>query len=170
MTLQELFQYLSEQPNLVLGYFTIIPILALVAGVLDKDEGHYQPWNYIYAALIYLVSIPGIFVITLNVYLWLFEGKGIMTFDLITQVLPIVSMIITLLIIRRNVILDYIPGFDRLSGLIVIITAIICLMWVIDRTRIVAFARIRFEYIFLIIIGLLFLIRFGLKRFSGSQH
>lgn len=170
MTLQELFEYFSDRPNFVLGYFLLIPVLAAVAGALDKDQGHYFPWNYIYAVLIYLVCIPGIFAFTLNIYLFLFERRNIMATDLYTQVLPIVSMVITLWIIRKNVVLDFIPGFDRLSGLIMLITAALALMWLIDRFRVIAFTQIRFPYVVLFLLGLIFVMRYGWRSVFGSPY
>ncbi len=170
MTLQELFEYFSDRPRLVLGYFILVPLLALAAGALDKDRGHYLPWNYIYAVLIYLVCIPGIFAFTLNIYLFLFEKRNIMATDLYTQVLPIVSMVITLWIIRKNVYLDYIPGFDRLSGLIMLITAALAIMWLVDRFRVIAFTQIRFQYVILFLLGLIFVMRYGVKSILGSPN
>ena len=170
MTLQEFIQYLAEHPLYLLFYFTIIPLLALIAGWSDQDRGHYPPWNYTYSVLIYAVSVPGIFAIALNVYLFLFEKRSIMQTDVLTQILPVAAMILTLLIIRRNVDLDYIPGFDRLSGLMVIIAAVMGLMWIVDRTRIIAFTYLRFEYVLLIFLGLLLLIHFGWSRMFGSSY
>lgn len=167
MTLLQLFKYLSSHPVLVLGYFISIPLLALVAGWLDKDQGHYLPWNYIYAFLIYLVSIPGIFAVTLSVYLFLFEKQSILSTDLLTQVLPVASMIISLSIIRKNVVLDYIPGFDRLSGLMLLITGIIAMMWLIDRFRIIGFVHLHFSYVVIFLLGMLILMRIGLRRLGG---
>ncbi len=170
MTLQELFDYFADHPKLILEYFILIPVLALVAGALDKDEGHYFPWNYIYAVLIYLVAIPGIFAITLNVYIFLFEKRNIMATDLSTQVLPVVSMIFTLWIIRKNVILDYIPGFDRLSGLMMLIAAALALMWLVDRFRVIAFTQIRFQYVILFLLALIFVMRYGMRSLFGSPY
>lgn len=161
---------MAEHPLYLVFYFTIFPLLSLIADWADQDRGHYPPWNYTYAALIYAVSIPGIFAIALNVYFFLFEKQSIMQTDVLTQVLPIASMILTLLIIRRNVDLDFIPGFDRLSGLMFIITAVMAMMWIVDRTRIIAFTYLRFEYVLLIFLGLLLLIRFGWSRMFGSSY
>ncbi len=170
MTLQELFEYFSDHPNFILGYFLLIPVLAAVAGVLDKDRSHYFPWNYIYAVLIYLVCIPGIFAITLNIYLFMFEKRNIMGTDLYTQILPIASMLVTLWIIRKNVALDYIPGFDRLSGLIMLITAALAIMWMVDRFRVIAFTQIRFQYVVLFLLGLIFVMRYGWRSIFGSSY
>lgn len=164
MTLREFFQLLSDNHLYVLFYFLIIPFAAWLAGVLSKNEGHLSPWRYLYSGLIYLVCVPGIFAVALNVYLFLFEKRSIFDTDIYTQILPIVSMVATLLIIRKNVDFDYIPGFDKLSGLITMISATLAIMWFVDRTHIVVFSYLRFEVVILIFIALLVLIRFGWSR------
>lgn len=166
MTLGELFQQVSQQPVYVVFYFTVIPFAAALSGWLGKGEGHLSPWKYLYAALIYLVCVPGIFSITLNVYLFLFERRSIFDTNIYTQLLPVVSMIGTLLIMRRNVDFDAVPGFDRLSGLVTIVSATLIIMWFIDRTHIVVFSYLRFEYVLLIFAVLLVLIRFGWSRLT----
>lgn len=170
MTLQELFNMLVANPAYIIFYFAIIPFAAFLAGVLGKGEGHLSPWNYLYSTLIYLVSIPGIFAVTLNIYLFLFERRSIMETDLYTQILPIVSMIATLLLIKRNVNLDHVPGFDKLSGLIMMITTILAIMWIVDRTRILVFSYIPFVYVLLIFGALLLVFRFGWKKLVGSTQ
>jgi len=170
MTLQDLFDYLAENPLYILFYFTIVPLIALIAGWFDQDRGHHMPWNYTYAFLIYAVSVPGIFALSFDVYMFLFERRSIMQTDVLLQILPVASMIFTLLIISRNVDLDYVPGFDRLSGLLFIIGAVIALMWIIDRTRIIVFSYLRFEYVLLIFVGLLLLVRFGWSRMFSSSY
>ena len=84
--------------------------------------------------------------------------------DVFAQVLPIISMVVTLLLIRRNVSLDYIPGFDKLSGLVTVISAALLIMWFVDRTRIIVFSYLPFQYVILIFIGLLVVIRYGWRK------
>ena len=168
MTLRELFQLLGEHPEYVIFYFTIIPIMAFLAGILGRGEGHLSPWKYLYSSLIYFVCVPGIFSITLSIYNFLFERRSIMDADVLVQILPVLSMVVTLLIIRRNVNLDYIPGFDKLSGLITIITAAFFIMWFIDRTRIWVISFLPFQYVILIFVGLLIIIRYGWRKAFGS--
>lgn len=164
MTLQDAFERVSEQPAYALFYFSVIPVTALLAGWLESEEGHLSPWKYLYATLLYAVSIPGIFAITLNIYLFLFERRSIMDTNLFTQVLPFLSMVATILIIRNNVDLDRIPGFDKLSGLVLMISAAFGIMWFVDRTRIIVFSYLPFYYVILIFLGLLLLIRVGWSR------
>lgn len=171
MTLREFFDLLANQPYLILAFFLLIPFTAFLAGIMGKNEGHITPWKYLYSTLVYLVCVPGIFAITLNIYLFLFEKQPIMNTDVYTQILPILSMVGTLLIIRNNVAYDRIPGFGKLSGMMMMIFAVLTLMWGLDRTRIyiVAFTRMPFYYVLFIFIGLLVAFRLGMKRVFGSS-
>ncbi|MCB0634394.1 MAG: hypothetical protein KDD15_31895, partial [Lewinella sp.] len=155
MTLEEFFQKIADNPAYVIFYFTIIPLTAVLAGWMGKGEGHISPWKYLYSTLIYMVSVPGIFAVTLSIYFFLFERRSIMDTDVFIQILPVISMVVTLLIIRRNVRLEHIPGFDKLSGLIMMISATLAIMWFIDRTHIIVFTHIPFMYVILIFAALL---------------
>ena len=170
MTLRELFNLFEDPANAVfiISVFVILPIAALLLGWIAKGEGHLNPWRYIYAFIIYLVAIPGIFAITLNIYLFLFERMSVMDANLYTQVLPIISMIFTLVIVKNNVDLGWIPGFNRLSGLIMIIFSTIAIMWFLDRTRIWVISFLRFEYVIVLFLVLLVVIRFGWYRIMGK--
>ena len=169
MTLEEFFQKIADNPAYVIFYFTIIPLTAVLAGWMGKGEGHISPWKYLYSTLIYMVSVPGIFAVTLSIYFFLFERRSIMDTDVFIQILPVISMVVTSLIIRRNVRLEHIPGFDKLSGLIMMISATLAIMWFIDRTHIIVFTHIPFMYVILIFAALLVAIRIGWKRlFAGN--
>ncbi len=161
MTLQAFFDLLANNPVLILGYFLLLPFTAMLAGFMGKGEGHLSPWKYLYATLIYLVAIPGIFAITLNVYFFLFERRSILSTDIYTQILPILSMVLTFWLISRNVELKQVPGFGKLSGLLFIIAAALMLMWVFDRLRILVFTMMPFYYVLILFAGLLLLLWYG---------
>ena len=168
MTLQQFFNRVGEHPDWVLFYFAVLPLMALLAGWLGKNEGHLPPWNYFYAFIIYLACIPGIFAVALNVYLFLFERRSIFDFNIYTQILPFFSMLLTLWLIRRNVVsFDYIPGFQKLSGLVLMIFATIAIMWIVDRTHIVVFSYLKFEYVLVIFAVLLVVMLWGWRKLFG---
>ncbi len=165
MTLQEFFNYLDANPFVVLTFFIGIPLTALLANVMGRGEGHLSPWKYFYAVLIFAVCIPGIFAVALAIYLFLFEGGGsIFNVNLLTQVLPIVSMFVTLAIVRRNAPFEYIPGFGKLSSLIMMIAAIFVLMYLLNRLHLVAWVNVPVHYLILIVVGLLLAFRIGFKK------
>lgn len=164
MTLNELFNFLSENPVYTIAYLVAIPALSGIIGILADDRSGEDPWRYFYMLLLYLISIPGIFAFTLLIYSFLFERNSIYDIDLITHVLPIISMILTVWLTRRMVDLDDIPGFGKLRGLIMMITTALVLLWVLDKTRIVLFSYLPFIYVILILVVLLLVFRFGFKK------
>lgn len=168
MTLQEFFDLLGQNPAYVLFFYFMVPFTALLAGWIAKGEGHLSPWKYLYAVLIYLACVPGIFAVTLNIYFFLFERRSVLDANIYTQILPIISMIFTLFIVRKNVNLDRVPGFDKLSGLITMISATLAIMWFVDRTRIYAITFLPFPVVILLFAGLLLLIRYGWAGFFGK--
>lgn len=165
MTLRELFQQIGENPNFLLFYFLIIPSSAAIAGVLGKDEGHLSPWKYLYATLIYLVSIPGIFAVALNAYFFLFQRGDVMQTDVYLQILPIIVMVLTIFLIRRNVDLSLVPGFDKISGLWFMLFTTMLLMWLLEKIHIVVFSYLPFQYLLVVFAVLFALIYLGWRRF-----
>lgn len=161
MTLKDYFTYAAANPHWFVFFFIIIPIIAFLIAWVAKGIGNDSPWKYIYSAIIYLICIPGIFSISLDIYLFLFERQSVFEANLVMQVLPIISMISTLQIIKYNVDLDLIPGFQKISGLVMLIFFTICLMWFIDRTHIYAIAFLSFGQVVLVFIVLFLLVKYG---------
>ncbi|TNE54293.1 MAG: hypothetical protein EP344_14425 [Bacteroidetes bacterium] len=165
MTLREFFDYLSAHPLSIMGFFLLIPLIALLAGWMGRGDGHVSPWSYLYAALVYAVCIPGIFSIALSIYLFLFErGGSILNTNILTQIVPVLSMVLTLGIIRRNTAFEHIPGFGKLSSLMVTIGAVFVLMYILDRTHLIAFVRLPVQYLVLIVVGTLLVVRYGFRQ------
>lgn len=167
MTLGQFFESCSANGILVRNIFIALPILAGFASYFGKDESHKYPWPYFYSALIYAVCIPGIFAVTLNIYLFLFERRSIMNANVYTQILPILSMIFTLFFVKKNVDIRTVPGFDKIGQLIFVLTVLISLLWILEKTNIVVFTYLPFYQFLLMFIGALILIRFGLKNLFG---
>lgn len=170
MTLKELFIYIGQHPDFILFYFLAIPLTALLAGIIGKNEGNLSPWKYLYAFLIYFVSIPGIFAVAINIYFFLFQRGDIMQADVYMQILPILVLLVTILLIRRNVDLKQIPGFKTLSGLWLMMFASMTLMFLLDKTRIYVFSYLPFQYLLLVFLVLFAVIYLGWRRFSAKGN
>ena len=164
MTLGQFLEALNQNPAIVGFYYVALPLTAILAGIFGRGEGDISPWKYLYTALIYLAFIPGIFAIILNLYLIVIERQSILDFNLYTQLLPIVGMAIVLMIVRRNVDLNAVPGFGKLTGLIWMITVALVLLWILEKAHIVFFSQFRFSYFIVFLIALLILFRWGYRR------
>lgn len=164
MTLQDFFDTCSQHPEIIGFYFVALPLTAFLASIFGKGEGHLSPWKYLYTVIVYLAMIPGIFAVMLNIYLFLFEQQPIMQSNIYTQILPIIIMVLTLWLVKRNVPFEYVPGFDKISGLVMITSAILAVMWLLDRMHIFAITFLPFHYVIILLIVLFVLARIGMKR------
>lgn len=167
MTLGDFFRICSENPAFLMFYMIAVPLTALLAWMFGKGEGHISPWKYLYSVLVYLTCIPGIFAVTLSIYMFLFERRSILDTNIYTQIVPVISMIVTLILIRRNVSLDVVPGFGKLSGLLLIITAVIVLFWILDRMRIFAITFIPFIWIIVLFLVIVLVAIIGVRRLKS---
>ncbi|WP_375447058.1 hypothetical protein [uncultured Fibrella sp.] len=165
MTFRDLFAYAAAQPGVIALFLLLIPALVYVLNLWAGDTAEsIWRWRYLYAGLVYAACIPGMFAVTLNVYLFLFERQSIWDMNLVLQVLPILTMVVTLMLIRRKLPFQYIPGFGRLSSFLTLIAALIGILWFVDRLRLVAFTYVPFTYIVVGFVALLLIIRFAWSR------
>ncbi|MEP7195164.1 MAG: hypothetical protein ABI851_01505 [Saprospiraceae bacterium] len=168
MNLQQFFDYVQANPNLCLYFFAGVPALTLLISWISEPDCYKEPWKYFYTILVYAACIPGIFAVTLNVYFFFWERRSIMDAELFIQFFPILSMIITLFIIRRYISFEAIPGFDKLSGLMLIIGILLSLMWILERTNIYIFSYWPISYVILILIAGILLVRYALGKIISS--
>jgi hypothetical protein len=164
MTLQQFFASISSNPWPAVVYFLILPFTAWVVGMAADGSRDIKFWGIIYAILVYAVCIPGIFAVTLNIYLFLFERQSIWQANIVLQYLPIISMAITLMLIKSKIPFSLIPGFGKISGFLTLIAALIGVMWFFDRIHLVAFTYVPFSVILIGFILTLLAIRFAWSK------
>ncbi len=169
MTLADFFQLINNSPSLTLFYFLAVPLMTFLAWQFSKGESHESPWKYVFSTGLYLACIPGILSIALSVYLFLFERRGIMQTDIFIQIVPILSMLLTIWLTKRAVDLDRIPGFGRLSSLFWMIGLVLLVMYLLDRTHIfaVAFMHMKLIYVLAFLIILLLVARICWRKLLG---
>ncbi len=119
MTIDDMLQAAGQQPWLILIYFLAPPLLTWCNGLAHKTPGAGAgaPYHYIYAGLIYMVSVPGTLAAVLTGYGLFFLRRDLTSVPVLLYFLPILSMVGTWVIMRRQVDLDRVPGFERLSAL-----------------------------------------------------
>ncbi|REA64136.1 hypothetical protein DSL64_00855 [Dyadobacter luteus] len=164
MTLSQLFSYISQHPWPAAFYFILLPFVTWFIGIVATGSKDVKFWSYIYAVLVYAVCIPGVFAVILNIYLFLFERQSIWEANIILQYLPILSMAISLILIKNKIPFKLIPGFGKISGFLTLIAALIGVMWFFDRIRLVAFTYVPFSVILTGFILTLLAIRFAWSK------
>src|ERR1041384_8262037 len=137
MTTRELIQLTERHPVVLASVFVAAPLAAWLCGVLHgREKGAQSPWKYFYSALVYLACVPGMFAGVLTGYALFFTGENLLDASVLVYLLPIVSMVLTLALIRKNVSFDDIPGFERLSGLMIMLGCSFAIALAIQKTRI----------------------------------
>jgi len=135
MTIDDLIQLIEKYPLILACVLGVPPLAALAVGTLHGERnGGATPWKYLYAVLVYATCIPGIFASVLTGYLLFFRNENILKLNVLVYLLPIVAMAVCLLLIRRNIAsFDDVPGFGRLSGLMLILAISFAVAFALHR-------------------------------------
>jgi len=170
MTLGELYTKIENFEIPIIIYSVAIVLIAVVLGFIsNKGKNKISPWKYIYSVVIYAITVPGILQFIITGYLLFIEKKSLMDINLAVYIVPILSMVITLLIISKNANLRTIPGFDRLSGLMIMIGMSIILAIIISKTNIWLFFGGSMFMFFGLMIIIFILIKLGAKKFLKRE-
>jgi len=162
MTVRELMQLADAHPLLVTAVFAAPPVITYLAGLFHgKDNGGQSPWKYLYSVLVYLTCVPGLFAAVATAYALFFGAANLLDASIVGFFIPVVSMVVTLILIRKNVPFDQVPGFDRLSGLMVMIGACFVIALAIDKTRIWLFFGGSIEKLFILALAIFALLKWG---------
>ena len=162
MSARELTQFADRHPLVLLALFFALPVAAWLCGRMHRrGGGGVAPWKFFYSILVYLACVPGLFAGVLTAYTLFFTRENLMDASLVVYVAPIVSMIVTLILIKKNVDFDQVPGFDRISGLMIMIACSFGLALAIEKMRIFVFFGGSIGKLFLLAAGIFALLRWG---------
>lgn len=141
MTVQELLGKLQQMDvKILVGIFIGPPVISWFISILHgKSDGNESPWKYLYSFLVYVVCVPGIFSCIITGYSLFFIRQNLMTVNMVLYFLPIISMIITLIIIGKNAEWTELPGVDRLYALMIFIGVSFIIALAVEKTRIWVF-------------------------------
>lgn len=162
MTISELSTELSEYNTVFIVYLIAVPLFTFLYQYVHKrGYGIYTPHKYIYAILIYLTSIPGIFGSILTGYTLFILKGNLLHVNLFVYFLPIISMVVTIIFMKKVVDLDRIPGFEKLWGLCVMLSMTFILTLIILNTRIFLVFGGSMMSFFLVMVFLFALLKWG---------
>lgn len=162
MTTRDFIHIADHHPFVLAGVFIAPPVVTWLVGMMHpKGQGGVSPWKFIYAVLVYLACVPGLFSAVITAYTLFISRENLLDASLLVYFLPIVSMVVTLIFIRKNVSFDEVPGFDRLSGLMVMVGCSFAIALAIEKTRIFIFFGGSIEKLFLLAVGVFALLKWG---------
>lgn len=168
MTLEELFGQISFNPEPVVVYFTMLPLLALSTGFIAGKNTLQKPYPIIFSGLVYAVTIPGLLAVIFIIN-DISSGYGWRKLDVWMQVVPVVSMILTYILISRFIPMKEVPGFKRLSGLLMVAGAATLILLLFSKTRIFVVFMGSFWHLLLLFAILFVVIKFGWDRMFKSS-
>jgi hypothetical protein len=170
MTGREIIHGLAAHPILLLALFAALPVGAwLVGWIRGPGQGGVSPWRFAYSALVYLACIPGMGAAVLTGYARLFTGENLLDVNLLVYLLPVVSMGATLGVMSRSVRFADVPGFDRLSGLMLLLGLTFVVLLVLRRTFFGVFFIGSLPALLLIGVGTFALLKWSGRRLLGRK-
>jgi len=164
MTVQDIINWFGRHPQMVLTYFVVMVLLALIGLLFVRPSNFKPPINYAYGALIYAVTIPGLLSLVLILYSFFFLKANMLQLDLMSYFVPLIATVITLVIINRTIPMKSIPGFDKLSGLFILIIATFIITYVLQKMFFGVFFIGRFQYLVLFFLALLIGVKIAWDR------
>ena len=170
MTLQELFDGFAGNPTPLIIYFILVPLTAFIANFMSGNEQYQSPWNYLYSTLVYLAAVPGMLAVVLCIYTFFFEPqRSLLQVNALVYFMPIIVMIATLLIIARHVNMNKIPGFNKLSAMLMMLTVTFITILIIQKTRIWVMFHGSVMHLFGLFIILFAVFMWGWSKFFSSN-
>ena len=169
MSVLELFDYLKDHRWFLLGYTVGLPAFALLLRVGRSGETS-RFRRYLYSLVVYLSCVPGIFVLFSSLYLVAFRRENLLALDLLVFALPVLSMVVTLVVVRKSIDFDDIPGFQRIAGLFALTIGTFALLFVLDRLRILLFFRASILWFVVLGVAIFVALKLGGRLLFGSRH
>lgn len=164
MTIQEIIDQFGNNSGIILNYYIVLLVLCLLGLLFVKSDDFKSPVNYFYTGLVYAICIPALLSFMLLLYSFFFLRANLLQVNALTYFLPIASLILLLFIIKKTVPLKKIPGFEKISGLFLLISITFIVTYVLQRMFFGVFFIGSFKHLIAIFLVLLVLFRFGWRK------
>jgi hypothetical protein len=162
MTTRDFIAVSGEHWIVLAALFVALPLITWLCGQMHgRDHGGAAPWKYVYSGLVYLACVPGLFAAVLTAYTLFLSRENLLDVNPLVYFLPIVSMVVTLVLMRKQVDFREVPGFDRLSGLMAMMGCSFAIALAIQKTNIWIFFGGSIEKLFLLAAGVFALLKWG---------
>lgn len=164
MTIQEIIDQFGGNSGIIINYYIVLLVLSLI-GLLFVNTGNFKsPINYLYTVLLYAVCVPALFSFVLLLYSFFFLRANLLQVNALAYYLPIVSLVLLLVIIKKTIPLKSIPGFEKISGLFMIIIVSFIITYILQRMFFGVFFIGSFKHLIAIFVVLLIIIRLGWRK------
>lgn len=172
MTGRDLVALAGSNP-LVLATILGAPLaFALVLGfVHERGNGGSAPWKFVYSGVVYATCVPGMLSTVLTAYTLFFSRENLIDQNILVYLAPIASMVATLMLVRKSVSFDAVPGFDRIWGLMTMIGMTFVIVLAVEKTRIFVVSVLPIGALIGICVFVFALVKWGAyMTFRGSHE
>jgi hypothetical protein len=142
-------------------YLVGLPVLAAAMGVVDGN-GKRGAWPFAYSTVVYAACIPGILAAVLIAYMIGVAHENLLDAPMATTLGPLLSMILTLGLVSRQVNFRDLPGIDRLWGLMLTLAMTFIFGFVLTRTHFVVMFHGSFTSLLVSCVVIFLVLQYGL--------
>lgn len=165
MTLQDLIYWFGENQTGVLGYFGVLLVFTLIL-IAIVNNSNFDAVKYLLSAVVYAVTVPGILSAIILLYSLFILKADLLNVNVVVYFVPVIAMVLTLVIMNKKVPMRKIPGFDRLSGLMIMICVAFSIVFVLQKTYFGIFLFGGFTQLLVVFAVLLIIIRVAWARIT----
>ncbi|TBR21095.1 hypothetical protein EPO15_11115 [bacterium] len=168
MTVRELIEAGATHPGMLEGALASIPGAAFLLGMAHPaGEGGRDPWRRAYTVLVYAATVPGMFSTALVAYALFITRENLLDVSIPVYFAPIVQMLVSLVVMSRNVDFDEVPGFDKIWGLMGLLGVTFTAVLFIQKTSILLIFHGSFTALALLAGVLFFVLRLSARALLG---
>jgi hypothetical protein len=170
MTTRELLALIGHSPMQAAMALALPAVVALVLGLVRPRGGiGRSPLKYAYSAAVFAACAFGMMAIVIDGYALMFTRENLLDTNPLVTIAPIASMVVTLGIVGRHVDFRDLPGFDRLSGLLLMVGAACAAVFVLSRLHFMVMFHGRIGSVLLVGVAIVVALRFGSKLAFGRR-
>ncbi|MFT4927468.1 MAG: hypothetical protein ACI8WB_003575, partial [Phenylobacterium sp.] len=145
------------------------PLCCLLLNLTQNKSNTRKPVHYLYSTAIFATAIPGLFASIIVFYSLFFIKTNLLNSNVVLYFLPIISMAATFFIVGRRVGFDILPGFVRLSGLMILLGVICLVVFFLYRLRFVIGFFASIEQLVMIGVFLYIITKVGFAKLKGKD-
>jgi hypothetical protein len=171
MTIEEIIGKLNSNATGILIFLAFAPLLALLLNAMVTAENYPKGLKYGYSTALYAACLPGICALLLTLYSFFFLRQNMLQVNIWVYFLPIISMLITLAIIRRKIPFDKIPGSQRISSFLLLVAVSFILTYLLQKTQIYIgiFALMGMKSLLILFAVIFFVLYYSWNKLMGKK-
>lgn len=171
MTINDIIRWASQYPEVWLVVFSAPPLVALILSwICPRGQGALLPWKYIFSLLTHWVCIPGMLAAVLTGYSLFFIRQNLLEVNALIYFLPIASMFISLVFVSKSVSFQDLPGFERLSALMILLAGTFAILLFIHKMFVGIFFGGSIAQLAAIALGLYLLLKWATYSMFRAKH